>query len=510
VVLVRILEIPGQISASDRARQSPTESARDVIVVGAGIAGLSAALALGTRGFRVTLLERDQEPKPGAPDWQRPGVPQAVQPHFFMGRLRKLYAESHPGLLERMSAAGVEERHFIDYLHPLARKRYRPRPGDATLVALAARRTLLERLVREYVESEGLATVVAAANVTRLILGGGEFPIRVRGVEAKVGGVVRRLEAGVVIDASGRAGRLHSMLAEAGVLFREEQHDCQLRYFTRWYSLREGQAYPATAGLPGQIFADFVAGALPADNGQFTVTLQVHAGDAEMIALARDPNRFQSFCEQLPAIAAWISPRCSKPLGRIHGFGAMDAFWRSMVIDGKPQAAGIFLLGDTAIRSNPRFGRGCTWAAVGAHLLADVLNQTNDPAERVLRYEDALEAEYRADWRTMLAADRAARRQFEIAAGLRRATVRDRITAIVDAGLNKAMIADPEVFRAVWTGYHGLAQMAAWARRPEIWARIVRVMLLGAGELSPVVRRLRARPDREMLRRKSERRELNR
>src|SRR5205085_12339719 len=122
--------------------------------------------------------------------------------------------------------------------------------------------------------------------------------------------------------------------------------------------------------------------------------------------------------------APWVSAERSEPIGAIHGFGMMDAFWRSMVIDGEPQVADFFFVGDTAIRSNPKFGRGCTWGAVGAHVLADILAETADPRERVLRYERTLENEFRADWQTMVDNDRAMRRQFEIAAGGRRATLR--------------------------------------------------------------------------------------
>src|SRR5438552_744878 len=215
------------------------------------------------------------------------------------------------------------------------------------------------------------------------------------------------------------------------------------------------------------------------------------------MALAKDGARFHPLCESVPAIAAWVSAERAEPLGHaVNGFGMMDCFWRSMVVDGKPQVGGFFLIGDTAVRSNPKFGRGCTWATVAAHRLADILVDTQDPQERVLRYERALESEFRADWRTMLGNDRSMRRQFEVAAGLRRPTLRDRLVAWLDARVNEALIVDTAVFRAVWSGYHGLTGMAAWARRPEVWLRMLRFVAFGPGPFRALLAELRSRPSR--------------
>ena len=114
----------------------------------------------------------------------------------------------------------------------------------------------------------------------------------------------------------------------------------------------------------------------------------------------------------------------------------------------------------------------------------------------MLRYERALESEFRADWRTMLANDRAIRRQFEVAAGLRRPTLRDRLVAWLDARVNEALIVDTAVFRAVWSGYHGFTGMAAWARRPAIWLRLLRFIALGPGPFRSLLDQHRSRPSR--------------
>ena len=70
------------------------------VVMGAGIAGLSAGLALGRRGHQVVVLDKDTHPPPGQPGraagtWSRPGVGHFRQPHNFLHSSAKPSKSSH-------------------------------------------------------------------------------------------------------------------------------------------------------------------------------------------------------------------------------------------------------------------------------------------------------------------------------------------------------------------------------------------------------------------------------
>ncbi|HEU4428137.1 MAG TPA: FAD-dependent oxidoreductase [Myxococcota bacterium] len=452
-----------------------------VAVAGAGIAGLSCALALGGRGFELTLYERDPPPPAqrehaSETALRRRGVPQAVHPHFFMGRLREAFRARHPELLERLVAAGAGEGRFEDSLHPLARSHYVPRRLDASLTSIAARRTTFETVMRDYVCERGLARIEHGASAVGLSVepGAAGAPARVRGLRVERGGAREEISADVVIDASGRAGELARELRAHGVRLYEERHDSGILYFTRHYELQRGRAFPSAHGLPGLLFADFVVGALPADAGAFTVTYQVQRDDPELIAIVREPEAFQALAMQLPVIARWVAPEQARPTSEVFGFGQMDSFWRSTLARGEPQVLGLYFAGDTAARTNPRYGRGCTWSFVAAERLAETLLATRDPRERALRYERALERALRADWRTMLAMDRASRRRFEVAAGRRPARLPDRAREALSTLLDEAQLADADFFRGIWAGYHGLTGMSAWLRDPRAWLGLAR------------------------------------
>ena len=88
-----------------------------IAVIGAGMAGLGAALALSRRGHTVTIFERDVPPPPGDAgksaadaaffDWQRRGAGQFRHPHAFLGLLCNILQDNYPDLLDELEAAGA-------------------------------------------------------------------------------------------------------------------------------------------------------------------------------------------------------------------------------------------------------------------------------------------------------------------------------------------------------------------------------------------------------------------
>src|SRR5258705_10499651 len=111
-----------------------------VVVLGAGVAGLAASLALARDGHSVTLVERDPfrvgEPL-DALDWERKGIPHFQQPHAFTPRGRKEMLETFPDVSDALITAGAWD---LD-LRPKIRGG-ETRPDDAELAFLAVVRPL--------------------------------------------------------------------------------------------------------------------------------------------------------------------------------------------------------------------------------------------------------------------------------------------------------------------------------------------------------------------------------
>ena len=120
-----------------------------VLVAGAGIAGLGAALALGGGERRVTLIDRDSAAPTGDAEdafqhWERRGATQLRHSHVFLGRLTTLIQKRYPELLQDLLASGARIFTFEDGLPPPLRDTYVRRPGDEELSILFSRRTTLE------------------------------------------------------------------------------------------------------------------------------------------------------------------------------------------------------------------------------------------------------------------------------------------------------------------------------------------------------------------------------
>lgn len=477
-----------------------------VLIVGGSFSGLIAALAFHARNFRVTIVEADPAPDDAiafedAASWRRKGAPHAPQPHFFSGRLRKMLRDWYPELASDLLDAGVREMNLETGLHPLARERYKFEPGDEDVATLQARRATIELAIRRYVSRKEIATFVTGATVDALLMDGEKAPYVVTGVRVGKGEEAKDIHADVVVDATGRGSRFPKQLEKAGLDLSEETYDSPSAYYTRMYRLLPGQDFPEIGGIAGSMYPDFVVVTFPADNRYFTVALVVYKDDPILYGTALQKSAvFEKVCRTTARGRQWTDPSVGEPVSNVMAWANMDFLWRTTIADGKPQILNFFFAGDAAIRSNPRYGRGCTWSTMGSALLADILVQTPDPAERALRFDAGLREMFRKDWETMLTVDKADTARFEVAAGLRPSTIKSRLEAAFQSHINHAAIVlDPKVSRAMTRSYYGLDKPTAWMSRPGIWLRIAALLVPGPRRRR-IVKQNKYRPSRSELR----------
>jgi 2-polyprenyl-6-methoxyphenol hydroxylase-like FAD-dependent oxidoreductase len=359
-----------------------------VVVAGAGIGGLGAALGLSRIGLRVTLIERDDTPLPdsveAAFDWDRRGAPQVRHSHGFAARLHQVLQSLFPDVLEDLRAAGAVEFDLGALLPPGL--------SDETddLKVIAARRTTYEWVLRRAVLRSPQVALRVGLGVRAVRAesdGPGSRP-RVTGVQLDDGS---ELPADAVVASTGPRSDLARWLGPHGVAVPEIVTPTGITYLTRFYRLCPGQTLPGGIVQTARRRAGVSYACVPADNDTFSITLGVESGDAELRRHLLEPARFEAVCRLLPGIDKLTDVTFATPMTEVQAMGALINRLRSFVDDdGRPRLTGFHALGDAHTTTNPLYGRGCSLAMVQAVLLRDAfLAHPSDSVARTLAYEDA-------------------------------------------------------------------------------------------------------------------------
>jgi 2-polyprenyl-6-methoxyphenol hydroxylase-like FAD-dependent oxidoreductase len=440
----------------------------DLIVIGAGVTGMSTALALARAGRRVTLVERDVGRLPDTVEhafqsWDRHGVPQARHSHAFLARLRNLLRDRAPDVLEALLAAGVTEMRFTERMPPEITDTA-ARPGDEDLVALACRRTTFEWVFRRLLLDEPNVTIVDGTAVEGLV----GTPARITGVRLDSG---RELTADLVVDAAGRRSPLRRWLADLGAPEPgDEQVECGIVYLSRFYRLRDGAEAPPQDGPIGGDLGYLKYAVFLGDNRTFSITFGTETGESVMRPRLLHDDQFQAAARNLPATAEWVDPDRSEPITGVEVMARLVNRRQRFVVDGEPVAPGVHALGDATVHTNPLYGRGCSLGMVHAFAFADLVGQDDDPRRLALALEELTRTEldpwYRASVTQDVESQKAARG--EVATD-------DPMRSLMRDGLMPAVRTDPAVFRAFLRVLNLLDPPDAMISNPEVTGRILEV-----------------------------------
>lgn len=363
-----------------------------VVILGAGVAGLTTALALARGGVPVDVLERDRAAAPlgrrTAATWVRDGAPQVQHAHVFGSDFHQLLASELPDVLALLLAAGAREVPAGDVA--------------GTRLTLAMRRPLLDWVLRRVAEREPGVRVHCGTSVTSLRTDGS----RLTGIV--VGGGV--LSTDLAVDATGSGTRTAGWLADLGYGTHADRADRRptTTYYSRCYAVRwPEQPGPVDFRVPaGGGFDGYTCRAAPGDNNTFTVTFGIpdagddHADDpteepandpGAAISALRMPDGFQAAAERLPLISDWVDPRSADPLTGI----AVLRERRSPGAGGSPAAArrpsspaaaaplpGLVAVGDARGPADPDAGDGVARAmAQGLACASAIVGGAGVPAD---------------------------------------------------------------------------------------------------------------------------------
>src|SRR5689334_13272433 len=386
----------------------------EILVLGAGLNGLSTAMLLARDGHQVTVLERDPAAPPGLAEagpeqaweaWERRGVSQFRLPHVMLPRWRELMERELPEVLREVLGAGGPRLNLLAML-PEAR-RGPLRAGDERFETVTARRPVLEAAMAAVAGRVPGVAVRRGVAVTGLLA---DPPApgratRIRGVLAAGG---QALRADLVVDCCGRRSPLGSWLAAIGAPRpAEEREDCGFVYYGRHFRSRTGDLPRAEANML-QHYDSVSVLTLPGDNGTWSVVLTTASRDRRLRAL-RDPDRWDAALARYPLVAPWLD---GEPITGVDVMAGLEDRHRRLMVDGVPVATGVVAVGDAWACTNPSLGRGATIGLLHACTLRDVLRDvgdgdiSGDPEKLVRRFDEVTAAVVEPLYRTTLWFDR--------------------------------------------------------------------------------------------------------
>jgi len=420
-----------------------------IVVVGAGVVALGAAMLLAGDGHQVTVLERDPDPPPGDPArawdrWQRPGLNQFRQGHVFLPGFRSVLEAELPEVAKALQVAGALRLNLIRDVLP-GKLTGGWRDGDERYDWLTGRRALVEAVLAAAAESTPGVEIRRGPVVVGLVTGSQARPgvPHVVGVRTRLG---ESIPADLVVDMSGRRSALPAWLR--GIDARppvEELEDSGFLYYGRYFRSADG-SMPALRGPIGMDWGTITSLTLPADNGTWAIVLVTGSKDTALRPL-RETARWTALVRGLPLVGHWLD---GTPLDdEVQVMARLEDRYRGFVVDGQPVATGVVAVADSWACSNPANGRGASIGLLHALTLRDQLRAAGlgDPAAFADAFHAATAETVEPWYRATLATDR--HRLGEIEADLRGATYDPPDPAYqLEKALDVAFERDPDCMRA--------------------------------------------------------------
>jgi 2-polyprenyl-6-methoxyphenol hydroxylase-like FAD-dependent oxidoreductase len=344
------------------------------VVIGAGMAGLTAAQAISGHFGKVTIIERDVLPAGAAP---RSGTPQAQHAHMLLAGGLKALQTLFPGFEHDLAEAGaVKIRTGKDIR--FERPGFDPFPiRDLGIDIFCMSRPLLEAVARRRVQQTANINICVRSRVTGLIASRDAKRIEAVRYDGEDGPAVT-LEADLVVEASGRCGLTLQLLEELSLQKPEETEiGIDQAYASTIFERPLDHDWLGNIVLPSAPASSRGAFLFPIEEQRWLLSVGGNHGDAP----PGDRAAFMDFVRSLRTPTIYDAVSDARPLTDIVRYQLPCSTRRHFErLESFP--TGLLAIGDALCRFNPVFGQGMSVAAQEAVILGRLLAE-GVPMERL-------------------------------------------------------------------------------------------------------------------------------
>lgn len=342
--------------------EASPEPSQHALIIGCGIAGMTAAAVLSQYFQRVTLIERDLLPE--QPKF-RAGKPQGRHAHVLLGQgLRSLEA-LFPGLTEELRQAGALTCNWggpdVRWYHYGGWRKRHP----IALTTLSCSVNLIEWALRRRLQRIPQVRILTECTVNELLADStGVTGLRLQSHHKGRGQKVVELLGSLVVDATGRRSMAPEWLNKLGFgPLPETKIDAFWGYASRYY---ERPSEPAQGCLvmaihPTPPQSPRIGALVPLENRLWLVSVAGSNRDYP----PDDDAGFLEFARGLAQPDLFEAIRDAKPVSGIYGYRFAENRLRHFDRL-KRHLEGFIALGDAVCQFNPIYGQGMSVAAIGA------------------------------------------------------------------------------------------------------------------------------------------------
>jgi 2-polyprenyl-6-methoxyphenol hydroxylase-like FAD-dependent oxidoreductase len=440
----------------------PDPARSHAVVIGAGMAGLTAAQAISRHFGKVTIIERDVLPAEAAP---RRGTPQCQHGHTLLAGGLKALQTLFPGFEKDLAEAGaVKVRTGKDFR--FERPGFDPFPiRDLGFDIFSMSRPLLEAVTRRRVLQTPNVNICERARVTGLAASRDAMRIEAVRYDSE-DGPAAAVEADLVVDASGRCGLTLKLLEELSLQMPEETEigiDQAYASTIVERPLDHNADWLGNIVLPAAPASSRGAFLFPIEKQRWLLSVGGNHGDAP----PGDRAGFMDFVRSLRTPTIYDAVRDARPLTDIVRYQLPCSIRRHFErLESFP--AGLLAIGDALCRFNPVFGQGMSVAAQEAVIL-DRLLAEGVPMERLARdFFAAIQDTIATPWGVAVSDF-----VYPATRGVRPADLAQRLQ--YGMALTRLAAQDPEVHRLTAEVSQLLKPQAA-LRDPALAARVMSLM----------------------------------